>query len=105
MELETVAVVAVTVQGADLGDTTTLDVTLEEVSENLEAIKDRLRRKSSVEAKRPGRPPKREWLQHLIAEKGYHSAAVCGRLKRLYIQPVISEPKTGRRKWKGKRDQ
>jgi transposase len=105
VDLETGAVIAVTVQGADLGDTTTLDVTLEAVNENLAAIKDSLKRKQAEEPRHPGRPHERETLQHLIADKGYHSAPVCGRLKRQKIAPVISEPKTGRRKWKGKRDQ
>jgi transposase len=105
VDLETGAVVAVTVQGADLGDTTTLDATLAAVSENLEAVEERLRKQQAQEAKHPGRPHRRQRLQHLVADKGYHSAPVCHRLKKQEIQPVISEPKTGRRKWKGKRHQ
>ena len=105
VDLETGAVVAVTVQGADLGDTTTVGVTLEATKANLKAIDDQLKEQEAGEAKRPGRPYRREFIQHLIADKGYHSAPVCVRLTMEQIQPVISEPKTGRRRWKGKRGQ
>lgn len=105
VDLETGAVVAVTVQGADRGDTTTLDGTLEAVIANLETVEERLKAQEAEEEKRPGRPHTRERVQHVIADKGYHSAPVCDRLKQQEIQPVISEPKTGRRKWKGKRRQ
>lgn len=105
VDLETGAVVAVTVQGADRGDTTTLDSTLEAVIANLETVEERLKAQEAEEEKRAGRPHTRERVQHVIADKGYHSASVCDRLKQQEIQPVISEPKTGRRKWKGKRRQ
>lgn len=105
VDLETGAVVAVTVQGADLGDTTTLDVTLQEAATHLDAIKTTIDEQQSEKPERRGRPHKRELIQHLVADKGYHSAAVCDRLKQQGIQPVISEPKMGRRKWRGKRRQ
>lgn len=105
VDLETGAVVAVSVQGADLGDTTTVDVTLAETNANLKAVEAQLRGQQAGEAKHRGRSHRREFLQHLIADKGYHSAPVCERLTLQQIQPVISEPKSGRRKWKGKRGQ
>lgn len=105
VNLETGAVVAVTVQGADCGDTTTLDGILEVASANLATVAEKLNAQQAAEGKRPGRPHTRERRQHVIADKGYHSAPVCERLKEQGIQPVISEPKTGRRRWKGKRRQ
>ncbi|MFC1895537.1 transposase [Thermodesulfobacteriota bacterium] len=105
VDLETGAVVAVTVQGADVGDTTTLDVTLEAAANNLNAIKESLDEQRATEPRQPGRLARRDVIQHVVADKGYHSAPVCDRLKQQGVQPVISEPKTGRRKWKGKRRQ
>ena len=103
VDLDTGAVVAVTVQSADLGDTTTMDLTLDSAEDNLFAIKDAIDEQRAAEPKSPGRPPKRELIQHVIADKGYHSATICEWLKGVDIQPVISEPKTGRRKWRGKK--
>ena len=105
VDLETGAVVAVTVQGADLGDTTTMDVTLAAVAENLQNVEQALQAQRGAQPRRAGRPPRRDTIQHCVADKGYHSAPVCERLQEQGIEPVISEPKGGRRKWKGKRRQ
>jgi hypothetical protein len=101
VDLETGAVVAVTVQAADQGDTGTLEATLEATAAHLEALQDTL---ITQEPKRRGRPPQRRLLQSVVADKGYHSAAVCARLQGQRIHTIISEPKGRRRKWKGKRD-
>lgn len=96
VDLETGAVVAVTVQAADRGDTGTLEATLEATAAHLEALKETL---ITQEPKRRGRPPQRRLLQSVVADKGYHSAAVCERLQGQQIHTVISEPKGRRRKW------
>ena len=105
VDLETGAVVAVTLQGADLGDTTTMEETLQAAAAQLEAVGPALDKQRQDEPRRPGRPPKREVIQCVVADKGYHSAAVCADLLGESIRPMISEPKTGRRKWKGKKRQ
>lgn len=74
VDLQSGALVEVTVQGADLGDTTTMDVTLAEASVNLKAVEDRPGDQQAGEAKHRGRPNRRQFLQHLIADKGCHSA-------------------------------
>lgn len=102
---ETGAVVAVTLQGAELGDTTTMEETLKAAATQLEAVGPALDKQRQDEPRRPGRPPKREVIQCVVADKGYHSAAVCAELLEESIRPMISEPKTGRRKWKGKERQ
>ena len=102
VDLETGAVVAVTVQAGDRGDTGTLEATLAATAAHLEALKETL---IAQEPKRRGRPPQRQLLQCVVADKGYHSAAVCERLQGQQIHTVISEPKGKRRKWKGQRGQ
>ena len=43
-----------------------------------------------------------ELTAELVADKGYHSNAVLKSLRELGIRTYISEPKRGRRNWKGK---
>ena len=92
VDLETGAIVAVTLQGADQGDTTTIEQTLSEAAERLEAAAD--------EAERAGE--RVEPMLEVIADKGYHSNEVLTDLKALEIRSYISEPDRGRRNWKGK---
>ena len=89
--------VAVKIQSADCGDTTTLDRALEAAAANLETVVEKLNTQHVEEGTRPGRQPTRKRLQHVIAENGYHSAAVCERLKGQRILQVISKPKGRRR--------
>jgi transposase len=92
VDLETGAVVAVTLQGADEGDTTTIEQTLSEAAEQLE--------EAAEEAEREGGQV--EGVREVIADKGYHSNGVLTDLKALEIRSYISEPDHGRRNWKGK---
>ncbi len=63
MDLQTGAVVAVTLQAADEGDTTTIEETLVEAAEQLEAA-----------AEEAGETV--EELREVVADKGYHSNGV-----------------------------
>ena len=92
VDLETGAIVAVTLQGADQGDTTTIEQTLTEAAEQLEA--------AAAETERGG--ARVEQVCEVIADKGYHSNEVLTDLKALEIRSYISEPDHGRRNWKGK---
>jgi transposase len=85
VDLQTGAVVAVTVQPADKGDTETVKETLIEAAENVEKAK-----------------PQTEVVKELVADKGYHSNALLEDLAILGVRTYISEPARGRRKWKGK---
>jgi transposase len=71
VDLDTGAVVAVTLQGADLGDTTTLDETLSEAGI---AVAELVGREAEL---RPEEEPKVnvEGIKELVTDKGYHSAA------------------------------
>jgi transposase len=92
VDLETGAVVAVTLQGADQGDTTTIEQTLTEAAEQLEAAAEQT--EDAGERVEP--------VLEVIADKGYHSNGVLTDLKALEIRSYISEPDHGRRNWKGK---
>ena len=85
VDLETGAVVAVTVQPADKGDTETVKETLIEAAENLEKAK-----------------PQTEVVKELVTDKGYHSNALLEDLAILGVRTYISEPTRGRRNWQGK---
>jgi transposase len=94
VDMETGAVLAVTIAGGAEGDTTTLGDTLEEADENLEEV----RRDADEKTSKRIAPQIRE----LVADKGYHSNAVMTALEELEIRSYISEPDRGRRNWKEK---
>lgn len=85
VDLETGAVVAVTVQPADKGDTETVKETLIEAAENVEKAK-----------------PQTGGVKELVTDKGYHSNALLEDLAILGVRTYISEPARGRRNWQGK---
>ena len=84
IDMETGAIVAVTVQGADKGDTTTLKETLIRAAENIEEA-----------------TGQKKEMAEVVADKGYHSTETVKDFAALQIRSYISEPKRGRRKWKG----
>jgi transposase len=80
VDLETGAVVAVTVQDADEGDTTTSIETLIEAAEQVETVV------------REG-----EGIKEVVGDKGYHSNQVMVDLAAVGVRSYISEPDRGRR--------
>jgi transposase len=94
VDMDTGAVVAVTLQPANLGDTTTLYETLVETADQLAQVRD------DPEA---GEYVTCEILQEAVLDKGYHSNEVMCDLKELGIRSYVSEPQyRGRRRWKDK---
>ena len=94
--------VAVTLQGADLGDTATLDQTLSEAGMAVAELVSR-----EVE-QRPEDPPKVnvEGIEEVVADKGYHSGAVLERVKSYEVRTYIPEKKqAGQRHWEGKTEE
>ena len=83
VDLETGAVVGVTVQGADRGDTTTSIKTLIEAAEQIEAV-----------------IPESDGPKEVVADKGYHSNQALVALEAVGVRSYISEPDRGRRNWK-----
>jgi transposase len=86
VDLETGAIVAVTLQGADLGDTTTMQTTLPAAVEQLEAVA-----AVTDEGVRTG--------EELVADKGYHSKQNVLDVQTLRLRTYISEPKRRRQHW------
>jgi transposase len=93
VDMETGAVLAVTLQGADLGDTTTLLPTLIAATENLRAVADDARVADKLD---------KDWMSEGVADKGYHSNGVMTDLREINVRSYISEPDRGRRDWKDK---
>ena len=83
VDLETGAVVVVTVQGADQGDTTTSKKTLIEAAEQIEAV-----------------VPDSAGPKEVVADKGYHSNQALVDLEAVGVRSYISEPDRGRRNWR-----
>jgi transposase len=85
VDLETGAIVAVTVQGADEGDTTTIVDTVTAVVEQVDAAQ------AKVDDPQP--------LEEIIADKGYHSNRIMVELDALGVRSYVAEPNRGRRTW------
>jgi transposase len=91
VDMETGAIVGVTVQGADQGDTTTIAETITAAAEDLEAVATATDGEMRV-------------LEEVVADKGYHSNQVLVDLAALDLRTYIAEPDRGRRNWKKKAD-
>ena len=86
VDLETGAIVGVTVQGADQGDTTTIAETVTAAAEELEAVAAVTDEHTAV-------------IDEVVADKGYHSHQVLLDLPALDLRTYIAEPDRGRRNW------
>jgi len=95
VDMETGAVVGVTLQAADLGDTTTVYETVVEATEQLREVADDPQTAQKLDP---------EWMKELVDDKGYHSNEVLVDMEELGIRTYTSEPRRkGRRDWAGKR--
>lgn len=91
VDLDTGAIVAVTVRAADLGDTTTVETTLPEAVEQLEAV-----------AAVTHAPVARG--DELVADKRYHSKQKMLNFATVGVRTYISEPDRGRQHWEDQHD-
>jgi transposase len=101
VDLSSGALLAVTVQGADQGDTTTIHQTLAEAGDAVaELIEHEV-------ATAPAEEPKVNLggVKEVVADKGYHSGAVVQDLHAVDCRSYIPEPGRGRRNWEGKQDE
>jgi len=80
VDLTTGALLAMTLQPADKGDTTTIHQTLEA-------------------AQTAARDFNEQGVEEVVADKGYHSGAVLTELHEQEVRSYIPEPERGRRKW------
>ena len=95
VDMETGAIVAVTVQAADEGDTTTI---VETVAEAGERIADAAAETNSEE---DGERVNPEGPSEVVTDKGYHSRKVVSDLADAHVRTYCSEPQRGRQRWKG----
>ena len=82
VDMETGAIVGVTVQGADQGDTTTIAETVTAAAEHLEAVAAATDGQTAV-------------IEEVVADKGYHSNQVLVDLAALDLRTYIAEPDRG----------
>jgi transposase len=88
VDLATGAIVGITVQGADRGDTTTVHQTLRDAAENLDAVAAVTDEPVAI-------------IDEVVADKGYHSRTTVYDLETMAIRTYISEPERGRQSWIG----
>ncbi len=86
VDLDTGAIVVVTVQGADQGDTTTIDQTLAETVEQLITVEKATDEPIQI-------------ASEIVADKGYHSRAKVRELNDVGFRTYISEPDRPPQDW------
>lgn len=102
VDMETGAVVAVTLREAHLGDTTTMQETLAEAGETVAEL---------IEHEAEAAPEEEPQvnvggIEEVVADKGYHSGPVLEGLKAAGVRTYIPEKKQkGQRHWVGKEEQ
>jgi transposase len=85
VDLQTGAIVSVTLQPADRDDHQSLETTLEETFETLLDVCEQ-----GLDVELP---------QEVVTDKGYHSNDVCTDLESMGVRGYVSEPDRGRRVW------
>lgn len=90
VDMDSGAVLAVTLQGADQGDTTTVVETINAAGENLREVSDDQRVADKLHE---------AWMSEAVADKGYHSNDTMITLDEMDIRSYVSEPQRGRRNW------
>jgi len=99
VDMDTGAVVAVTLQEANLGDTTTVKETLAEAGTTVADLIEREAEATPLEAPKVNLGG----IEELVADKGYHSGPVLEEMKAVGVRTYIPEKKpTGKRHWVGK---
>ena len=93
VDMDTQAIVAVTLQPADRGDTTSLDDTIDATVANLLDVQTDATTQDCVHDVA---------MEELVADKGYHSNDTMTDLSAMEIRSYVSEPDRGKRNWRGK---
>jgi len=92
VDMETGAIVAVTLHGADVGDTATIQETVAEAGERITTVvadaDDEVAKQISANGP-----------HEVVTDKGYHSRAVVSELAEWGVRTYCSEPNRGRQRW------
>lgn len=90
VDMDSGAVVAVTIQAADAGDTRTLEKTVDEAARQLIALREDPQTRNHLDER---------WLSEMVLDKGYHSNESLLYLQEMTLRTYVSEPERGRRRW------
>lgn len=93
VDMDSGAVLAVTIQEADAGDTTTWRATVEETWQNLHTVAEDPKAAAHLHDKP---------VEELVEDKGYHSNQTMADYRELGIRSYVSEPQRGQRDWQDK---
>ena len=96
VDLETGAVLAVTLEGGAGGDTQTIRETLPQAGEHIAEVA------CATNNQEVGERVQAQGPEEVVADKGYHSNDTLQALAEAEVRSYISEPDRGRRCWKGK---
>src|SRR5713101_1476145 len=98
VDLETGAVVALTVQPADRGDTASMPATLSEAGCTVTEMAGQA---APADAVGPVETVSEVGVERVVADKGYHSKQALQNLAEVGVRTVIAEPERKRQKWSG----
>ena len=93
VDMETGAVVAVTVQPANAGDTQTVHETLAQAAEHIDVVAEAVNGATEAQVIQPEAPVE------VVADKGYHSRDALREIGEAGVRTYISEPERGRQRW------
>src|SRR5271170_3463435 len=93
VDMETGAIVAVTLHGADVGDTTTIPETVAEAGERITSVVADSNGAEVVKQVSTDGP------REVVTDKGYHSRALVSDLTEWGVRTYCSEPNRGRQRW------
>jgi transposase len=96
VDMDSGAILGVTLQGADLGDTTTVMETINVATANLAAVADDARTADCVHP---------EFMSEAVVDKGYHAKQALVDLEEMGVRPYAAEPARGRQKWEDQAEQ
>jgi transposase len=96
VDMDTGAIVGVTIQGGAQGDTATLEGTLEAAEKNLAEARAHAGEESKQQA---------EGAEEVVADKGYHSKSTMLSLQLDGWRTYVAEPHRGRQHWDGQSDE
>jgi transposase len=93
VDLETGAIVAVTLHGADEGDTATIQETVAEAGERITTVV------ADTDNDEVAKQVTAEGPREVVTDKGYHSRGVVSELTQWGVRTYCSEPDRGRQRW------
>ena len=99
VDMETGAVVAVTVQPADAGDTKTVHETLSQAAEQIELVAQAVNQATGAEMVEPAGPVE------VVTDKGYHSRGAVLEIQKSGVRTYVAEPKRPRQRWEGQQEE